>query len=79
MTTLSEILKQFRNSTGLYLNEEKKLLIESFLTQTYTSMVQAEVERLEKQLKVNLGLTLIEMGYQMALEDQINYWKNKLK
>jgi hypothetical protein len=104
--TLSEILKQFeelcnRDSTGLCLYEEQKLLLESFLTKTYTSMVEAEIARLEGEKKIetkherctlddnwcythseNMQDTDLPNGaynYNQAIEDQINYWKNKLK
>lgn len=98
MTTLPEILKQFDEKfeedkyktvpTWLDVKVEK---VKSFLTQTYTSMVQAEVERLEKQLRLVIKkkeqidndpfhpVRCQYLGQQDAIQDQINYWKNKLK
>jgi hypothetical protein len=67
------------NEPELDLSKDK---VKSLLTQTYTSMVQAEVERLEGQRitnMVNIGLFEDEKGFNKCLEDQINYWKNKLK
>jgi hypothetical protein len=77
-----------------------KYKVKSFLTQTYTSMVEAEVERLEDRLKLlekaemtglrlpyenspeiygNRRVVAYVKGCKNVYEDQINYWKNKLK
>jgi len=107
MTTLPEILKQFDEKfeedkyktvpTWLDVKVEK---VKSFLTQTYTSMVQAEVEHLEQELAIQrqvyekgkevvvfgrarvagmVAEKYTRLGKIEMLEDQINYWKNKLK
>jgi hypothetical protein len=101
--TLPEILKEFEDwckNELVELTDEQGnkivylMAVNKFLTQTYTSMVQAEVERLEglKQECIHKknwdGKTQIQPcncvfkdigGYNLAIEDQINYWKNKLK
>ena len=101
--TLSEILKRFDEApllrsrieavdvitkqvkTELFVNNEE---VKSFITQTYTSMVEEEVEYLEDKLakckKLKTSQYISETpeyfdGKIAILEDQINYWKNKLK
>ena len=98
--TLSEMLKRFREKFLVYTSwvgnkkELSKLTntedVEDFLTQTYTSMVEAEVERLKALRKKTIpnmlqddelynlsGIDGVD-GYNQAIEYQINYWKNKL-
>ena len=76
--TLPEILKQFDELFEEYGAKQA-------FTQTYTSMVMAEVERLEGIKKdmptiIRQPFELAEsVGKKMFIDEEINYWKNKLK
>jgi hypothetical protein len=62
--------------------------IKQFITEEYTSMVEAEIARLEglkrkiDYIPTSNGIECTndrDFGYNGCLQDQINYWKNKLK
>jgi len=68
----------------LDLSEDK---IKSFLTSTYKSIIEGEIERLSQKIKDINNKTIIPrpqdekertFGYTSALQDQINYLQNKL-
>lgn len=90
MNTLPEILKII---DAKFPNVER-WKYEGFVKETYTSMVEEEVERLMEQvvgvkelfpeatLKPDEETALLvqyKEGHNRAIKDQINYWKNKLK
>jgi hypothetical protein len=71
--TLPEILKQFDELFEEYGAKQA-------FTQTYTSMVEEEIARLEGEIKkADKFVPFQRIHYVSAIEDQLNYWKNKLK